>query len=184
MRRKTFARMNCSIARALELVGEWWTMLIMREAFLGTRRFHDFQCNLGIARNILSARLKKLVARGILERVAGSGGGRRLEYRLTDKGRDFFPVLMALMQWGDRWVAGSDRAPLKVIEESSGSEIAEIQVTTLEGKPLRPIDVRILPGPGAAASTRARFGMSQPREPELPAGDAVDLLSAPPIDEA
>ena len=91
---------------------------------------------------------------------------------------------MALMQWGDRWVAGSDRAPLKVIEESSGSEIAEIQVTTLEGKPLRPIDVRILPGPGAAASTRARFGMSQPREPELPAGDAVDLLSAPPIDEA
>jgi DNA-binding HxlR family transcriptional regulator len=184
MRRKTFARMNCSIARALELVGEWWTMLIMREAFLGTRRFHDFQCNLGIARNILSARLKKLVARGILERVAGSGGGRRLEYRLTDKGRDFFPVLMALMQWGDRWVAGSDRAPLKVIEESSGSEIAEIQVTTLEGKPLRPIDVRILPGPGAAASTRARFGMSQHREPELPAGDAVDLLSAPPIDEA
>jgi DNA-binding HxlR family transcriptional regulator len=184
MRRKTFARMNCSIARALELVGEWWTMLIMREAFLGTRRFHDFQANLGIARNILSARLKKLVARGILERVAGPDGSRRLEYRLTDKGRDFFPVLMALMQWGDRWVAGSDRAPIKVIDRSSGSEIAEIQVTTLEGKPLRPGDVRMMPGPGAAPSTRARFGAGENREPELPAGDAVDLLSAPPIDES
>jgi DNA-binding HxlR family transcriptional regulator len=184
MRRKTFARMNCSIARALELVGEWWTMLILREAFLGTRRFHDFQANLGIARNILSARLKKLVARGILERVAGPDGGRRLEYCLTDKGRDFFPVLMALMQWGDRWVAGSDRAPIKVIERLSGGEIAEIQVTTHDGKPLRPGDVQMMPGPGAAPSTRARFGMGEGREPELPAGDAVDLLSAPPIDEA
>jgi DNA-binding HxlR family transcriptional regulator len=184
MRRKTFARMNCSIARALELVGEWWTMLILREAFLGTRRFHDFQCNLGIARNILSARLKKLVARGILERVSGPDGGRRLEYRLTDKGRDFFPVLMALMQWGDRWVAGSDRAPIRVVDLLSGGEIAEIQVTTHDGKPLRPGDVRIMPGPGAVPATRARFGMGQNREPELPAGDAVDFLSMPPIDES
>jgi DNA-binding HxlR family transcriptional regulator len=184
MRRKTFARMNCSIARALELVGEWWTMLILREAFLGTRRFHDFQCNLGIARNILSARLKKLVARGILERVSGADGGRRLEYRLTDKGRDFFPVLMALMQWGDRWVAGSDRAPIKVVDLMSGGEIAEIQVTTHDGKPLRPGDVRMMPGPGAVPATRARFGMGQNQEPELPAGDAVDFLSMPPIDEA
>jgi DNA-binding HxlR family transcriptional regulator len=183
VRRKTFARMNCSIAHALELVGEWWTMLILREAFLGTRRFHDFQANLGIARNILSARLKKLVTRGILEQVAGVGG-RRLEYRLTDKGRDFFPVLMALMQWGDRWVAGSDRAPVRVIDRSSGAEIAEIQVTTHDGRPLRPADVRMMPGPGAAPSTRARFGMGEGREPELPAGDAVDLLSAPPIDES
>jgi DNA-binding HxlR family transcriptional regulator len=183
MRRKTFARMNCSIARALELIGEWWTMLILREAFLGTRRFRDFQFNLGIARNILSARLKKLVARGILERVSGADGGRRLEYRLTDKGRDFFPVLMALMQWGDRWVAGSDRAPIKVVDLMSGGEIAEIQVTTHDGKPLRPGDVRMIPGPGAVPATRARFGMGQNREPELPAGDAVDFLSMPPIDE-
>ena len=92
MRRKTFARMNCSIARALELIGEWWTMLILREAFLGTRRFHDFQCNLGIARNILSARLKKLVARwdSCWNASSALDGGRRLEYRLTDKGRVTF----------------------------------------------------------------------------------------------
>jgi len=75
----------------------------------------------GIARNILSARLKKLVARGILERVAAPDGGRRLEYRLTKKGLDFFPVLMALMQWGDRWVAGSDRVPVRVNRAQVGS---------------------------------------------------------------
>ncbi len=157
MRRKTFARMNCSIARALELVGEWWTMLILREAFLGSRRFRDFQANLGIARNILSARLKKLVARGILERVAAPDGGRRLEYRLTAKGRDFFPVLMALMQWGDRWVAGSDRAPVRVVDRESGREIAEINVVSGDGRPLQPSEVMMVPGPGAGAATRARL---------------------------
>src|SRR5437899_6497761 len=127
MRRKTFARMNCSIARALELVGEWWTMLILREAFLGARRFHEFQANLGIARNILSARLKKLVARGILDRIVAEGGGRRLEYRLTAKGRAFFPVLMALMQWGDRFAACPGGPPVKVVERESGDPIAEIE---------------------------------------------------------
>lgn len=157
MRRKTFARMNCSIARALDLVGEWWTMLILREAFLGTRRFHDFQQNLGIARNILSARLKKLVARGILERAVSPDGGRRLEYRLTAKGRDFFPVLMALMQWGDRWVAGCDRVPVRVVDRASGHEIAEIGVVSEDGRPLAPADVMMVPGPGAGAVTRARL---------------------------
>jgi DNA-binding HxlR family transcriptional regulator len=157
MRRKTFARMNCSIARALELVGEWWTMLILREAFLGTRRFHDFQENLGIARNILSARLKKLVARGILERVAAPGGGRRFEYHLTGKGRAFFPVLMALMQWGDRWIAGCDRAPVRVVDRASGREIQEINVLSGDGRPLGPWDIMMVPGPGAAAATRERL---------------------------
>ncbi len=157
MRRKTFARMNCSIARALELVGEWWTILILREAFLGTRRFHDFQQNLGIARNILSARLKKLVARGILDRVPAPDGGRRFEYRLTGKGRAFFPVLMALMQWGDRWVAGSERVPVRVIDRESGREIAEIGVVSDDGRALGPADVMMVPGPGARPSTRVRL---------------------------
>jgi DNA-binding HxlR family transcriptional regulator len=170
MRRKTFARMNCSIARALELVGEWWTMLILREAFLGTRRFHDFQLNLGIARNILSARLKKLVARGILERVAAPGGGRRLEYRLTRKGRAFFPVLMALMQWGDRWVAGADRVPVRVVDRESGREIAQINVVSRDGRPLQPSDVMMEPGPGAAAATRERFAARKKPAEAQPAG--------------
>ncbi len=133
MKRKTFARMNCSIARALELVGEWWTMLILREAFLGTRRFRDFQRNLGIARNILSARLKKLVMRGILVRSAAPRG-RRLEYRLTEKGQAFFPVLMALMQWGDRYAANAAEAPVRVVDLISGEEIAEIQIMSRDGR--------------------------------------------------
>lgn len=161
MRRKTFARMNCSIARALELVGEWWTMLILREAFLGTRRFHDFQQNLGIARNILSARLKKLVARGILERVAAPDGGRRFEYHLTSKGRAFFPVLMALMQWGDHWVAGCDRAPVRVVDRESGLEIREINVLSGDGRALGPADIMMVPGPGAAAATRERLSVDR-----------------------
>ncbi len=178
MRRKTFARMNCSIARALELVGEWWTMLILREAFLGTRRFHDFQQNLGIARNILSARLKKLVARGILERVAAPDGGRRLEYRLTQKGWDFFPVLMALMQWGDRWVAGSDRVPVRVVERESGVEIGEISVVSGDGRPLGPSDVKMVPGPGAGAAMRARLAThKKPVETRPGETPALDLLA-------
>jgi DNA-binding HxlR family transcriptional regulator len=174
MRRKTFARMNCSIARALELVGEWWTMLILREAFLGTRRFHDFQQNLGIARNILSARLKKLVARGILERSAAPAGGRRFEYRLTSKGRAFFPVLMALMQWGDRWVAGRDRAPVRVVDRESGREIREISVMSGDGRTLGPADIMMVPGPGAAPATRERLTTRKPSS----AAPATSSISA------
>jgi DNA-binding HxlR family transcriptional regulator len=171
MKRKTFGRMNCSIARALELVGEWWTMLILREAFLGTRRFQDFQRNLGIARNILSARLKKLVTRGILERAAAEGGGRRLEYRLTEKGRAFFPVLIALMQWGDRFAACAGGPPIKVVDRASGSPIADIRVLSQDGRPLGGGEVRIVPGPGAAPLTRARFKRAQgPRQSEAVTG--------------
>ncbi len=166
MKRKTFARMNCSIARALELVGEWWTMLILREAFLGTRRFRDFQSNLGIARNILSARLKKLVTRGLLQRSAAPQGGRRLEYRLTEKGRAFFPVLMALMQWGDRYVANVAGAPVSVVDRATGQEIAEIRVMSHDGRSLSPADVSLIPGPGAGTSTRARFASRAEGEPE------------------
>jgi DNA-binding HxlR family transcriptional regulator len=185
MRRKTFARMNCSIARALDLVGEWWTMLILREAFVGTRRFHDFQQNLGIARNILSARLKKLVARGILERAAAPDGGRRLGYRLTAKGRDFFPVLMALMQWGDRWVAGCDRVPVRVVDRVSGDEIAEIGVVSKDGRPLAPADVTMVPGPGAGALTRARLdARRRPVERAGHAGGAGHAAGAAEGDES
>jgi len=162
MKRKTFGRMNCSIARALELVGEWWTMLILREAFLGTRRFQEFQRNLGIARNILSARLKKLVSRGILQRSAArGGGGRRLEYRLTEKGRAFFPVLMALMQWGDRFAARAGGPPVRVVDRASGEPIGELNVLSRDGRVLSAADVRMVPGPGAGPLTRARFKRAQ-----------------------
>jgi len=157
MRRKTFARMNCSIARALEIVGEWWSMLILREAFMGSRRFSDFQRNLGIARNILSTRLSKLTRQEILRRVPSKSDRRRHEYRLTEKGRALFPALTALRIWGDRWVAGPDRVSVKVIDLRSGKEVNEVRVLTEDGRPVDPRNLAVIPGPGATRATRARF---------------------------
>lgn len=114
MRRTSFAEMPCSVARTLEVVGEWWTMLVIREAFNGVRRFDDFQSKLGIARNVLAARLQGLVDHGVLERRQYQDRPPRCEYRLTQKGRDLYPVLIAMLTWGDKWMAGEDGPPLKL----------------------------------------------------------------------
>jgi DNA-binding HxlR family transcriptional regulator len=108
--------MRCSVARTLDVIGEWWTMLIMRDAFKGVTRFEDFHRNLGIARTVLSARLDRLVEAGIFIRRAYSDHPPRSEYVLTEKGRDLFPVLVTLMQWGDRWAA-DDGPPLLLVHE-------------------------------------------------------------------
>jgi DNA-binding HxlR family transcriptional regulator len=107
MRRVSFADMNCGIAQALEVVGEWWTLLIIRDAVLGTTRFEEFHDRLGISRNILSARLDSLVAAGVMERATYEEARGRSDYVLTEKGRALRPVLAALRQWGDEWVLGS-----------------------------------------------------------------------------
>ena len=101
MERKSFADMDCSVAQCLEVVGDWWTMLIVRDAFLGVTRFDDFRQRLGISRNILQQRLTKLVDAGVLKRVPYSEHPPRDDYRLTAKGRDLWPVLTAMRQWGD-----------------------------------------------------------------------------------
>src|SRR2546422_7515819 len=106
MRRTRFEDMNCSVARTLDAVGEWWTMLIVRDAFLGIHRFEDFQRRLGIARNVLSARLQTLVEHGILERCRYQDHPPRHEYCLTEKGMELYPVVVSLMRWGDKWTAG------------------------------------------------------------------------------
>jgi DNA-binding HxlR family transcriptional regulator len=139
--------MRCSIARALDLVGEWWTMLVVREAFMGTTRFDAFQRNLGIAPNILSARLKRLVAGGVLQHMP-AGGARRQEYRLTEKGRDLFPVLVALLQWGDHWLAGPEGPPVRLLDRAAGLPVA-VGVRSSDGRTLRPADIRLVPGPGS-----------------------------------
>src|SRR5258708_16681950 len=154
MRRKSFAAMRCSIARSLDLVGEWWTMLVVREAFMGTTRFDAFQRNLGIAPNIPSARLKRLVASGVLQRVP-AGGPRRQEYRLTEKGRDLFPVLMALLQWGDRWLAGPDGPPIRLLDRAAGLPVA-VGGRSSDGRTLRPDDIRLPPRPGPRSLTPRR----------------------------
>jgi DNA-binding HxlR family transcriptional regulator len=161
MKRKSFVRMNCSIAQSLEVVGEWWTLLIVREAILfGARRFGEFQESIGIADNILADRLRKLVGRGVLERIPSSEKARRTEYRLTEMGRALFPVVIALMQWGDRWIAGARRVPVKILERASGVELPEIKVQGKQGVALAPDDVVLVAGPGATADTKTRLNQT------------------------
>lgn len=153
--------MNCSIADALDLIGEWWTILILREAFFGTRRFEDFQQQLGIARNILTARLRKLCNSGVLERVPVKAGAKRHEYKLTQMGKDLQPTLIALTQWGDRWLHAADGAPVKFIEHNTGKEIAKISVLSKDGRSLNARDLALIPGPGATDKTRQRLRQLQ-----------------------
>lgn len=149
--------MNCSIARALDQVGEWWSLLIIRECTLGTTRFDEFQERLGIARNILTSRLNRLTELGILEKSALEGQERRQGYRLTPKGEELFPVLMALLQWGDKWAPGPNGGSVRYVERETGAALAPVGPKSADGRPLGFRDVRMMPGPGATDSTRARI---------------------------
>ncbi|MCB4820137.1 winged helix-turn-helix transcriptional regulator [Roseicella aerolata] len=161
MGRTDFTRMRCPVARSMAVLGERWAMLVLREAFYGTTRFDAFEQNLGIAPNILSARLRELTEHGLLERVPLSetrGAGARHEYRLTEKGRDFFPAYLALKAWADRWMTGPEGPPVVLEEAATGRPVQAPPVLSSAGTPLRPEDIRVLPGPGAGQATRARFG--------------------------
>jgi DNA-binding HxlR family transcriptional regulator len=153
MRRKRFDQMNCGIAQALEAFGDWWTLLIVRDAFFGARRFGDFQRSLGIAKNILSARLAHLVEHGIFERVDVGSEGERFEYRLTAKGEALLTVLTALREWSDEWVFGRGNEPVVVRDRRTGRRIAKLRVTDADGAPLKRSDLRALAGPGASRET-------------------------------
>jgi DNA-binding HxlR family transcriptional regulator len=144
---------NCSIARTLGVVGEKWTLLVLREAFYGLRRFDDFHAALGCARNLLATRLKTLVSHGLLDRVAykDDRGRGRHEYHLTDKGRDLFPVVVALMQWGDRWTADESGPAVQLLHRDCGEPVA-VELTCGAGHvALSARDVTPVPGPGAIA---------------------------------
>lgn len=141
MARKRFDDSNCSVARALNQVGDWWSLLIVLQAMYGTRRFVDFQQELGIAKNILCDRLARLVDNGVLRKVDVGEHGSRFEYRLTDKGRDLFPVVIALRQWGDKWNPSPDDAPLDLRDRETGEPIQMVQVQNVRGNPLTIRDV-------------------------------------------
>ena len=149
--------LNCSIADTLDLIGEGWTILILREAFFGSRRFEDFQKHLGIARNILTTRLQKLVDGGVLERTPIKEGAKRHEYKLTPMGRDLYPVLIALTQWGDRWLRTTRGAPVKFVERSTGEEISDVSIRSKDGREIKARDLALVPGPGASDETRQRL---------------------------
>jgi DNA-binding HxlR family transcriptional regulator len=140
---------TCSVARSLEVVGERWTLLVLRDAFLGVRRFDDFQRSLGVARNVLTARLGRLVDEGVLERVAYQERPRRYEYRLTEKGLGLWPVIVALVRWGDDHYPEEAGSPRVFEHRGCGGRLTERLACDRCGAELGPRDVRALPGPGA-----------------------------------
>jgi DNA-binding HxlR family transcriptional regulator len=142
MKRTSFAMDHCPVARSVEAVGDWWALLIVRDAFLGKKRFGEFQTSLGVAKNILTVRLKKLVADGVLELVPSSDGRAFKEYALTGRGRGLLPVIAALGQWG---CAGSEFA---LVDRKKGKPV-RLELRSEDGHRLAPDDVRLVPGSGA-----------------------------------
>lgn len=126
MKAKSFADMRCSIARSLEHVGSWWSLLIIRDAMMGVHRFSQFQRSLGIARQTLTNRLNQLVANGILRKTPAADGSAYDDYELTDKGRDLAPVLIALAQWGDNWAEHKSGRSFTFIDTDSGEELSRV----------------------------------------------------------
>ena len=144
MRRVSFAGMNCSIAQALEVVGEWWTLLILRDSFLGVTRFEEFHDRLGISRNILSARLDTLVDAGVMERATYEEARGRSDYVLTEKGRALWPVLAMLRQWGDTWILGEGNEPVTMVHTTCGSRTRAELVCSECGEHLDRRDLRMV----------------------------------------
>ena len=147
---------TCSVARALSVVGDRWTLLVLRDAFLGVRRFADFHADLGTTRHRLADRLRKLVAHGVLERVRYQSRPARYEYRLTEKGRDLYPVVVSLTRWGDRWMAGADGPPLTLVHRGCGREVMPSLTCPACAASVTARDMEVRPGPALAAGWRAR----------------------------
>lgn len=151
MERKSFVDMDCSVAQCLEVIGEWWSMLVVRDAFLGVTRFDQFQSRLGISRNILQDRLTKLVDAGVLVKVPYSEHPPRHDYRLTDKGRDLWPVLTTMRQWGDRHAAPTG-PPVQIVHKGCHTA-TEVALTCAScGEAVGARDFRAIPGPGRSES--------------------------------
>ena len=156
MRRKSFGNMQCPIARSLERVGEWWSILILRDAFHGLTRFDEFQKSLSVAPNILTRRLNTLVEAGLLERRRYSEHPPREEYVLTKRGRDFHPVLLALLTWGNKHFA-EEGASVQVVRADTGRPVNPVMVDRETGERIAGPAFKLVPGPAADARTRAHL---------------------------
>jgi DNA-binding HxlR family transcriptional regulator len=156
MQRKSFGAMPCPIARSLERVGEWWSILILRDAFSGMTRFEEFRESLGIAPNMLTRRLNALVEAGLLERRRYSERPPRDEYRLTDRGRDFRPVLLAMLAFGNRHFA-PEGASVCIVDAKTGAVADPVLVDRASGRPLAEPDFTLAAGPAAGEGTRRRL---------------------------
>ncbi|WP_433685323.1 winged helix-turn-helix transcriptional regulator [Nocardia sp. CA-119907] len=163
MKRTSLANWPCSLARTMDLLGDWWTPLVLREAFYGIRRFDEFQQELGIARNTLSERLRRLVAAGLMDKCVYETMPVRYEYLLTESGRDFYGVIATMTAWGDRWLAGEAGPPIVARHDTCGHDADAEVVCSHCKQPLASNDVTPRPGPGyppkllERPDTRRRF---------------------------
>ncbi|MFN8052235.1 MAG: helix-turn-helix domain-containing protein [Acidimicrobiales bacterium] len=148
MKRTSVKDMNCSVAQCLEVIGDWWTMLIIRDVFLGVRRFDEIQERLGISRNVLTQRLDFLIEHEILERRPYQDNPPRYDYALTPRGRDLWPVLTAMRQWGDTWAA-PDGPPVQLYHRPCGHVATAVPTCEHCGGALELHDIRVVAGPGS-----------------------------------
>jgi DNA-binding HxlR family transcriptional regulator len=162
MQRKNFTKMACPIARSLQRVGEWWSILIIRDALHGFTRFDEFQKSLNIAPNMLTRRLNALVATGVLERRRYSQRPPRYEYVLTEKGRDFRPVLIAMAAWGNRHFA-PEGASVVLVDRKTRRTVDPVLVDRRSGRPLNEDEFTFAAGPAASERTRRRYAMAAGR---------------------
>jgi DNA-binding HxlR family transcriptional regulator len=154
VKRTTHEDSLCGVARPLDAIGDWWSLLIVRDAFDGLRRFGEIQKNLGLAKNILSVRLRNLVAHGIMDTVPVSDGSAYQEYVLTAKGRGLFPLLVALRQWGEEFFFEPDEAHVLLVDKKKGLPVRKLRLRSQDGRALRPEDTIVLQPPNTTGSKR------------------------------
>ena len=159
----------CSIERALEIIGDRWTVLVLRDAFRGLHRFDDFRRDLDIARPVLADRLRRLVEAGVLERRQYCERPPRFEYHLTPMGVDLSPALVALMRWGDHWLSGGDGPPTVLVHGPCGHELDQTYVCWACEQTFAPTAIRSRPGPGSEANTGGRRRARSARAARHPA---------------
>jgi len=151
MTSKRLPDVDCAVAQALGVVGDLWSLMVLRNVFNGMHTFAALQDNLGVSSSVLSARLKTLCAAKVLVRQAATSDARSFEYHLTECGQDLYPVLIALMQWGEKWLPSKRGKRLTLMEKRSGKAILGARVLAQDGRVLKPRDVEVRPGPGMDA---------------------------------
>jgi DNA-binding HxlR family transcriptional regulator len=147
VKRTRFEGDGCPVARSLEAIGDWWSLLIIREAMLGVRRFGEFQSKLGMAKNILSARLRSMLDHGILAMAPASDGSAYQEYVLTPKGRGLFPILVALRQWSEEFDDHPEEIATILVDRAKGRPVKKLEMRAEDGRLLSPADTMLKPRP-------------------------------------
>jgi DNA-binding HxlR family transcriptional regulator len=155
VKRTSFDAAECPIARSLDAIGDWWSLLIIRDAFLGKRRFGEFQKSLGVAKNILSTRLRALVDDGILTTAPAADGSAYQDYVLTAKGREVFPVLVALRQWSEEFSASPETITTLLVDRAKGQPVRKLELRAQDGRLLDGSDTMLKPSPAAKRRRRA-----------------------------